>query len=150
MSVRMACPAAFTPARMRNPTSRPGPRNPVRLVRLALSKDALKTNGPATARIASAIRWTCSSLSMTHGPPMSAMGWPAPKQIVSPRGVLRLITKSNYRTPESIAPRVLADIFDNAVLRGEPAAAVLVGRTDESAEQRVRLERLGLELGVEL
>jgi len=51
------------------------------LERLALSKDALKMNGPAILRISPARKWTCSSLSMTQGPAMSASGRPSPIDI---------------------------------------------------------------------
>ena len=56
-------------------TSCRGHGSPAGLVRLALSKEALKTQGkPASAAMApmaSAMRLTCSSLSMTHGPAIS-------------------------------------------------------------------------------
>ena len=72
MSVRTEKPRWRKRPRMRNPSSGPGPRKPCKLVRFALSKDALKTHGNPASRamgeIASAIRLTCSSLSITHGP----------------------------------------------------------------------------------
>ena len=71
MSVRIGKPSAFTPARIRSPSRKPGPRYAPALVRFALSKLALKTNSPTASRMPRAMRWTCSSLSITHGPAIS-------------------------------------------------------------------------------
>src|ERR1035441_9155369 len=81
MSVRIGKPsdfgpAAFNPARMRSPSFNPGPRYAPTLVRLALSKLALKTNSPTAARMPRAMRGTCSSLSMTPGPAISTRRLP--------------------------------------------------------------------------
>src|SRR5579862_2130506 len=124
---------------MRSPSSRPGPRKPAMLVRLALSKDALNTNGPAILRIASAIKCTWASLSMTHGPAIRPSAWPAPKAMVSPPGV---------RT--SIPTRVLVDLFVIVAPILIAPAAVFIRRADEGAKQRMRLERFGFELRMEL
>src|SRR5574340_948869 len=111
---------------MRRPSFSPGPRYPTELVRFALSNDALKTNGPAISRIARAILCTCSSLSMTHGPAIRTSALPGPN------------------APYSIATRVLR------LPRFRARLPLLIGRADEGPEQRVRFERLGFELGVEL
>ena len=60
---------------------KPGPAiGRQRCVRLALSKDALKTNGPGDlANAAAPCGCTCSSLSMTHGPAIRASGAPFAK-----------------------------------------------------------------------
>src|ERR1017187_10455043 len=81
MSVRIGNPsdfgpAAFNPARMRSPSFNPGPRYAPTLVRLALSKLALNTNSPTAGRMPRAMRCTCSSLSMTHGPAISTRRLP--------------------------------------------------------------------------
>src|ERR1017187_8378397 len=130
MSVRMGKPSAFTPWRMRSPSRNPGPRYASPLVRLALSNDALKTNSPTASRMPRAIRCTCSSLSMTHGPAMSTR--PRPNALYSiATGVNRL------------RPRLFPGLR-------QPAPPVLVGGPDERLEQGMRLHRLGLELGMEL
>ena len=46
----------------------PGRDRNRRCDRLALSKEALKTNRPTISPISRARKWTCSSLSITHGP----------------------------------------------------------------------------------
>src|ERR1017187_8470578 len=131
----MEKPSAFTPARMRRPSRRPGPRYAEPLVRLALSNEALKTNSPTASRIPRAIRWTCSSLSMTHGPAMSTRGRPCPN-------------RSN-----SIATRVTylgLGLRMRLRQRRQPPPPVLIGRADERFEQRLRLHGLRLERGMEL
>src|SRR5271157_438696 len=136
MSVRMGKPSAFTPARMRRPSLRPGPRYVPPEVRLALSKDALKTNSPTASRMPRARRCTCSSLSMTHGPAMSTKGWGAPW--------------ARPNAPYSIATgvdRLLPRLFP--ALR-QAAPPVLIGGPNERLEQGMRLHGLGLELGMEL
>src|SRR5512140_988121 len=74
----------------------------------------------------------CSSLSMTHGPAISASGAPAPKRMRPPRGVVRSTGMAGLRG------------------HAEPLLAALIGRADERAEERMRLQRLGFELGVKL
>src|SRR5664279_3433532 len=112
---------------MRKPSRRPGPRYAEPLVRLALSNDALKTNSPTASRMPRAMRWTCSSLSITHGPAINTSGWPGPNALYSiGTGEQRLL------------------------LRRQPPHPLLVGGPDERREQRVRMHRLRLELGVEL
>src|ERR1035441_3536637 len=61
---------------MRSPSFNPGPRYAPTLVRLALSKLALKTNSPTASRMPRAMRCTCSSLSITHGPAISTRRLP--------------------------------------------------------------------------
>src|SRR5215470_7621198 len=83
MSVRIAAPVlSLIAERTRSPSARPGPRNDWPDVRFALSNDALKMNGTFTRRVmstrAAAIERACASLSMTHGPAMSASGPPPP------------------------------------------------------------------------
>src|SRR5579883_2560360 len=97
------------------------------LVRLALSKDALKTKSPTAARMPHAMRWTCSSLSMTHGPAINTSGRPAPN------------------AAKSIGTGEQRLLFDREI-----AQMLAVGRADECLEQRMRLHRLGLEFGMEL
>src|ERR1017187_2043109 len=74
-----------------------------------------------------AMRYTCSSRSITHGPAINTSGLPGPNALYSiGTGEQRLL------------------------LRLQPPHALLVGGPDERREQRVRMHRLGLELGVEL
>src|SRR5664280_2030658 len=118
---------------MRRPSFRPGPRYVPPEVRLALSKDALKTNSPTASRMPRAMRCTCSSLSMTHGPATSTSGWPQPNALYSiATGVNRL------------RPRRLPG------LRLQPAPPVLIGGADKRLEEGMRFHRFGLELGMEL
>src|SRR5437667_2342854 len=98
---------------MRRPSASPGPRYAVTLVRLALSNDALKTNGPAMRAMAAAMRCTCSSLSITHGPAISASGHPPPKRIDG----LTSITTGILHVPQQRSR--------------QPPLAVLVRRGDE-------------------
>src|ERR1039457_4681560 len=135
MSVRMEKPSALTPGRMRSPSRSPGPRYAEPLVRLALSNDALKTNSPTASRMPRAMRWTCSSLSMTHGPAISTSGRPCPNRsnsIATRVAYLRLGLRMRLRQ------------------RRQPAPPVLIGRADERFEQRMRLHGLRFELGMEL
>src|ERR1035438_7151853 len=135
MSVRIGKPsafgpAAFNPARMRSPSFNPGPRYAPTLVRLALSKLALNTNSPTAARMPRAMRCTCSSLSMTHGPAISTRRLP--------------------KSANSIGTGELG-MGEQRLLNGRLApVALLFRRADEALEQRVRLHRLALELGVKL
>src|SRR6202142_3039762 len=173
MSVRMAYPSAFKPARIRRPSSGPGPRQEERLERLALSKDALKTNGPAMAPISRARKWTCSSLSITHGPAISARGWPPPKAI-GPSwmvivGRLSRAAPDVHVRPASLVGGARRPVWTPAAglescptlswsyrsgleLAGRALAprAEAGGGADEGREQRMRLEGPGLELGMEL
>src|ERR1035437_10017875 len=129
MSVRIGKPSAFNPARMRNPSFSPGPRYAPTLVRLALSKLALKTNSPTAWRMPRAMRCTCSSLSTTHGPAISTRRWP--------------------KSANSIGTGELGT--EQRLLKGRLApVALLFRRADEALEQRVRLHGLGFELGMEL
>src|SRR4051794_22470816 len=83
MSVRIGTRCCdLIDARIRSPSRSPGPRYDAIDVRLALSYDALNTNGtPArvvisTSRAARAVAW--ASLSTTQGPAMSTNGRPPP------------------------------------------------------------------------
>src|ERR1035437_7396623 len=135
MSVRIGKPsafgpAAFNPARMRSPSFNPGPRYAPTLVRLALSKLALNTNSPTAARMPRAMRCTCSSLSMTHGPAISTRRLP--------------------KSANSIGTGELG-MGEQRLLNGRLApVALLFRRADEALEQRVRLHGFGFELGMEL
>src|ERR1039458_814155 len=135
MSVRIGKPsafgpAAFNPARMRSPSFNPGPRYAPTLVRLALSKLALNTNSPTAARMPRAMRSTCSSLSITHGPAISTRRLP--------------------KSANSIGTGELGS-GEQRLLNGRLApVALLFRRADEALEQRVRLHGLALELGMEL
>src|SRR5262245_30028827 len=72
-----------TASRVRSPSSRPGPRNDLPEVRLALSNDALNTSGslsrPASSASDSAMRKVRSCDSMTHGPRTHNSGRPGPQ-----------------------------------------------------------------------
>src|ERR1035437_8667867 len=127
MSVRIENPPTLTPARMRRPSRSPGPRYAEPLVRLALSNEALKTNSPTASRMPRAMRWTCSSLSMTHGPALSTSGLPSPNALYS-----------------------IGTAEKRLLLRRQPPHPLLVGGPDERREQRMRMHRLGLELRLEL
>src|ERR1035437_7876162 len=121
----MGKPSAFNPARMRSPSFRPGPRYAPTLVRLALSKLALKTNSPTARRMPRAMRCTCSSLSITHGPAISTRRLP--------------------KSANSIG------MGEQWLLNGRLASiALLFRRADAALEQRVRFHGLGFELGMEL
>ena len=119
----------------------PGPRNDVMEVRFALSKDALKMTGTpqrvAISRMAAAVSSACAALSMTHGPRMKASGLPAadregpdPDRLHGP-----------YSIDFARAPDVRRVQLDRSC--GD-------SRFDEARKQRMRPERLRLELGMEL
>src|SRR5436190_87245 len=136
MSVRIGTPAASrTRPRTRSPSTRPGPRNDEPEVRFALSYDALTATGPPARRVvsrsASAVSTACASLSITHGPAMSTSDGPPMLTPLTWTGSTGL---PYHRGRGRVPCREL----------------VPVARLDESGEQRVRLERLRLELGVEL
>src|SRR3954468_13846670 len=83
---------------------------------------------------ASAVSIACASLSMTHGPAMSTSA--PPPMLTPPASTLRVgATRLPYHGRRCVVP-----------LR----ALVRVARLDEPGEQRMRLERLRLELGMEL
>src|SRR3954467_555525 len=86
----------------------------------------------AISRSASAVSIACASLSMTHGPAMSASGPP-------PRLTPPTSTGDTTRLP-----------YHGRRGRMPVRELVTMARFDESGEQRVRLERLRLELGMEL
>src|ERR1035437_2831227 len=114
---------------MRSPSFRPGPRYAPTDVRLALSKIALKTNSPTASRMPRAMRCTCSSLSITHGPAISTRRLP--------------------KSANSIGTGELAG--EQRLLNGRLTPIALLFRgADEALEQRVRLHGLGFELGMEL
>src|SRR5580698_7360389 len=75
MSVRTGQPKRFLiPARILSPRARPGPRNDLPLVRLALSNDALKMRGMPRSAVSPtrcfAIETASASDSSTQGPAM--------------------------------------------------------------------------------
>src|ERR1043166_6857443 len=86
---------------------------------------------------ASAVSTACASLSMTHGPAMSASGPPPMRTLpaATGAGVCAGITRLPYHGRRG---------------RVTLPALVRVARLDEAGEQRMRLERLRLELGMEL
>src|SRR5829696_2962103 len=138
MSVRMGTSAASaTRASTRTPSARPGPRNDLPDVRFALSYDALKMNGTrarrAMSRSASAVSMACDSPSMTQGPAMSTSG--PPPRLTPPTSMREGSTGLPYHGRRGRLPL---------------GALVAMARLDKSGEQRVRLERLRLELGMEL
>src|SRR6478672_5584956 len=135
MSVRIGTPAASrTRPRIRSPSSMPGPRKDRAEVRLALSNDALKTYCTparlALSRRARATAWV--PLSITQGPAISRSGDPPPT--VSPANWIGV-------TPLTYHGR-------GGLLSG--GDLVTIARADESGEERVRLQRLRLELRMEL
>src|SRR5215471_129800 len=111
---------------MRKPSRRPGPRYALPLVRMALSKLALKTtSSPIASPIPRAMRCTCSSLSITHGPAIS--------------------TRRREKSANSIGTGEQR-LLDSR----QTALSMLGGGADERLKQRVRLHRFALEFGVEL
>src|SRR5215510_6933465 len=141
MSVRIGNPVrARTSARIRSPVSRPGPRNEAIDVRFALSYDALKATGTpqraATSRTAAAVSSACDALSMTHGPRMKASGWPPPTE------------KGPIRTGFTVL--ILAVRRSRDVYGIELTSLVPVARLDEARKQRMRPQRLRLELRMKL
>src|SRR5215813_2575943 len=87
------------------------------------------------SRTSSAVSTACASLSMTHGPAMSTSG-PPPPMLTLPMSTREgpITPLPGHRRGRAVRLREL----------------VLVARFDESGEQRVRLQRLRLELGMEL
>src|SRR3954468_13551840 len=137
MSVSTGTPAVSrTRPSTRTPSLNPGPRNDEPDVRFALSYDALKMKGTPARRVMSrsaiAVSMACASLSMTHGPAISASGPP-------PRLTPPTSTGDTTRLP-----------YHGRRGRMPVRELVTMARFDESGEQRVRLERLRLELGMEL
>src|SRR5205823_3932928 len=103
------------------------------------------TNLPTALRIPRAMRCTCSSLSITHGPAIKTRG-PPPK-------ALNAIVRSAGARVSSEGTRVLW--LRLQFLRGgfgfrQALAAEFLRRLDERLEQRVRFHRFRLKLGVEL
>src|SRR5262245_43773434 len=82
--------------------------------------------------MASAMRSTCSSLSITQGPAISASGLAPPNRIEGVTSISTCVLDVPQQRP------------------GQTPLAILVRRPDEGPEQRMRLERLRLELGMEL
>src|SRR4051812_29134455 len=79
------------------------------------------------SRMPRAMRWTCSSLSITQGPAIRTSGRPLPKSLNS-----------------------IGTGKERLLLEGEAAHVLVVGGADEGLEERMRLHRLRLEFGVEL
>src|ERR1035437_5324234 len=77
-----------------------------------------------------AMRCTCSSLSMTHGPAISTRAWPNALYSIA-TGVNRLRSRLFPGLRQATPP-------------------VLIGGADKRLEEGMRLHRLGLELGMEL
>ena len=130
---------ALQSARMRSPSSRPGPRYPDRLLRLALSKEALKMKGPAMRAMASAMKWTCSSLSMTQGPAMSAR-----------RPVAECPRDLPIRRQAEVCHTSCRRLFGGFFGGFQAPLAMRVRRADEALNSGCGSMRLGLELGMEL
>src|SRR5215831_15808557 len=143
MSVRIDTPViSRTRPRTRTPSFRPGPRNEVPDVRFALSYDALKMNGTPARRVmsrsASAVSTACASLSMTHGPAMS-VSEPSPTRTLPAVTIAGRSGRAVTRLP-----------YHGRRGRMTLGRLVLVARVDESGKQRMRRERLRLELRMEL
>src|SRR5262245_57488843 len=95
MSVVTGSPVRLlTVSSVLRPSCSPGPRNDLAEVRLALSKEALKTSGIfkrcAMAASRSAIHRVKSCDSMTQGPAIHSSGWPAP-QVRLAMGTVRVM-----------------------------------------------------------
>src|SRR4051812_12406741 len=136
MSVSTGTPAVSrTRPSTRTPSLNPGPPNDEPHVRVALSYHALKMKGtparPGMSRRAIAVSMACASLSMTHGPAISTS---APAPMLTPPA-----STGTTRLP-----------YHGGRGRLRVRALVAAARLDESGEQRVRLQRLRLELGMEL
>src|SRR4051794_21775735 len=136
MSVSTGTPAVSrTRPSTRTPSTSPGPRNDAPEVRFALSYDALKMKGtPARrgiSRSARAASVGCGSLSITPGP---ALGTRLPPPMLTPPASTGTTPLPYHRGRGGVRVRAL----------------VAVARLDEPGKQRVRLQRLRLELGVEL
>src|SRR6266545_2888542 len=87
----------------------------------------------AISRSASAVSIAWASLSITHGPAMSTSA--PPPMLTPPTSTVERITRLPYHGRRGRMP--VRDL-------------VTMARVDESGEQRVRLQRLRLELGMEL
>src|SRR5579863_874910 len=140
MSVRTAIPRSRTLFRIRRPSFNPGPRYDETLERLALSKEALKMNGTPSFAISLARKWTCSSLSMTQGPAISARGASPPTPIEP-----TLSGDTGASGPRKILPFTLCGLSGVVFF-----SAVFERRANEGPEQRMRFQRLGFELGMKL
>src|SRR5207248_7797606 len=138
-------------------------RAPLALVRFALSKEVLETSPIPSLRLislrAAAVSSACSRLSSAQGPAMSANGSALPNR--TPPTVTAAFGAGSMARSIRIAP-------DHALQtgRGQRRAdrshtspeyswrlhqpALLDRRLDEGGEQRVRLERAGFQLRVEL
>src|SRR5262249_31178912 len=142
MSVRIGTPAiSRTRPSTRRPSVSPGPRNDAPDVRFALSYDALKMNVTparrAMSRSASAVSMACASLSMTHGPAMSVSA-PSPTRAL-PAVTIAGLSGAGTRLP-----------YHGRRGRMTQGRVVPVARVDEPGKERMRGQRLRLELRVEL
>src|SRR5262252_9083512 len=100
------------------------------LERLALSNDALKTKGAPSFESSQARNWTCSSLSMTHGPAMRESGAPFP--ISSPPSgsdVMRTGRFENRSRRKAIGCATVLFVYF-----APPALPILERGADEGAE----------------
>ena len=135
MSVRIGTPAASHAARASRPASSPGPRNEPAEVRFALSYDALKIKWtparPAMSRSAAATH-RMPSLSITQGP--------------GDQEQRRATARPRPATGSASTPANLPRTRRGCGAR-PPCAVAGAGRT---GEERVGLQRLRLELRVEL
>src|SRR4051794_1834308 len=123
----------------------------------------------ATPLMISAIRIACSSLSMTHGPAIRKRSpdptWMSPtwKEVVMPKPFHHLDeVEGNSRIPRCLSDAVAKILSPRDSLRpmkhlyldgfflGPPPLPILVRCSHKCPKQRMRLERLRLELGMEL
>src|SRR5438067_12559647 len=93
-------------------------------------------NSPTASRIPRAMRWTCSSLSITHGPAISTKGRPPPNAL-----------NSTGTRVLGLRPQFVRGVGRR---RDHTHLPKCLGRADKGFEQRVRLHRFRFELGVEL
>src|SRR6185295_10058366 len=159
MSVSTGRPVScFTLSSTRRPGTRPGPRYDSTDVRFALSNDALKISGTPDAAVmrasSRAMSSACDSLSMTQGPAMRTSGAPSPSGTGpsdtrdTPRSYPKRPRCPDVPDPRrSSAPPLLRRRQLRRTARGTP---VLVAGLDEAGEEGMGLERLRLELRVEL
>src|SRR5713226_8180304 len=109
-----------------------------------------------TPLMISAMRMACSSLSITHGPairkrlPEPMRTSPTWKSVFSSW----LSVFGDNRFLSGLSSRYslwsMKHLYRRSFFLGPPLRAMLVRRRNERAEQRMRLQRLRLELGMEL
>src|SRR6187397_2074287 len=159
MSVSTGRPVScFTFSSTRRPGTRPGPRYDSTDVRFALSNDALKISGTPDAAVmrtsSRAMSSACDSLSMTQGPAMRTSGAPSPSGTGpsdtrdTPRSYPKRPRCPRMPGPDAAQRRALRR--RRQLRRAARGPLVLVAGLHEAGEQRMRLERLRLELRMEL